>query len=198
MRRTILAPAVAAMIAAGLALPAVAGSPAPPPAEPPVAAPPPAPAPMPAMRDWTGAYGGVSLGWGDLGGGVSGNGAVGGLHLGYLQDFGGFAVGGEASLGAARIDVNTGGRLEQLHRLGLRAGPTFGDAFVYVSGGAAQGRISGTGSDTGWFAGIGGEVAMDSNWSIGAEVTHHRFNDFNNTGVRVSPTTVQARVSFRF
>ena len=194
MTRKLLAIALSMAVAA----PALAGSPTPPMEEPPVAAPPAATPPIPVSRDWTGAYVGGRLGFGDLGSGVSGSGAIGGLHAGYLYDFGGFAAGVEGSYDAARISVNLGGRLQEVGRLGLRAGPTFGDVFVYGAAGAARAQVSTVGSDTGWYGGIGAEVAIDRNWSVGGELLHHRFRNFNGTGVNVDANTLQARVSFRF
>lgn len=190
---------LALALSMAVATPALAGSPTPPLAEPPVAAPPAAvPPPMPAGRDWTGGYLGARLGFGDLGSGVSGSGAIGGLYAGYLYDFGGFAAGVEAGYDAARINVNLGGRLEEVARIGLRAGPTLGDVFFYGTAGAARAKVSTVGSDSGWYGGLGAEVALDPNWSVGGEFLHHRFRNFNGTGVNVTANTLQARVSFRF
>lgn len=184
-------------LAADVAHAGAVGAPA---AEPTVAAPAPAPAPTP-MRvghAWTGIYGGAQLGWGESGSGASGSGAIGGLHLGYLQDFGGFAAGIEGSYDAARIGTGLGGRLSEVGRLGVRAGVTTPDLFVYATGGAANARIRGLGSETGWFGGIGAEIAVTDQIRVGGEVLHHRFSNFANSGLGVSVNTLQARVSFRF
>lgn len=192
---------LAAVIGLAMGGGALAGSPAPAPADP-VVAPPPAVAPV-MGRDWTGFYGGARLGWGNLGRDVDGDGAIGGLHLGYLQDFGGFALGVEGGYDAARIsataeDGSDVGRLNEVWRLGARAGVTTGDIFAYGVAGAARARIGGVGSENGWYGGVGLEYAFDDNWRIGGEILHHRFSDFAGSGLGVSANTLQGRVSFRF
>ena len=186
-----------------LAMPAFAGSPAPAPMEPTVAAP--APAPMMAARDWTGFYAGGQLGYVDLGRNVGGDGALGGLHAGYLHDFGnGFAAGIDGSYNWGRsVDVTVDGTpanvsLSQVARLGARAGVTTGDFFVYGTVGAARARVPALGNETGPYGGIGLEYALTDNLRLGGEVLYHRFNSFGGSPLDVSATTAQARVSFRF
>ena len=191
---------LSATIAAG---PAFAGGLAPVAPEPAPLAPAPYQAPA---RDWTGAYLGGQLGYGSLGGDVSGSGAIGGLFGGYTHDFGGWALGGELGYDRANIDVSAGGapigKLRDVTRLKLRAGPTFGDTFVYGTVGGVHARLSQPGggslSDTGWLAGVGVEHALNRNWSIGGEVLHHRIGNFDGTGLSVRPTTAQLRATFRF
>ncbi|MDR5653391.1 outer membrane protein [Ruixingdingia sedimenti] len=186
------------LISAALAAPAFAGGPVAPVAEPTVAVPLP-PAPM-LDRNWTGGYVGAQLGYGDIGGDVEGDGAVGGLFGGYTYDFGRWALGGELSYDRANIDIGVG-EAKDLARLKLRAGPTFGDWFLYGTVGAAHAKVDVGGTDfkdNGWLVGIGAEYALTDNWSVGGELLHHRFKDFDGTGLDVKPTTLQARVAFRF
>ena len=109
--------AVGALVAGA----AHAGGIAPAPSEPLVMA----PAPMMASTDWTGAYGGLSLGYGavDQDGidslededesfagvdfDIDGDGAIGGVFAGYQYDFGSFVVGVEADLNAANLDFDS-------------------------------------------------------------------------------------------
>ncbi len=187
--------ALAAGLATAMTGAAFAGSPAAPLAEP-VIAPPPA---APVARNWTGFYGGARLGFGDLGRDVSGSGAIGGLHLGYLQDFGGFAAGVEAGFDLGDIDVDgTPFTADRVGRLGVRGGVTTGDIFAYGVAGGVRARVDGLGTDNGWYGGLGIEYALDDNWRVGGEVLHHRFSNFANSGLGVSVNTLQARVSFRF
>jgi outer membrane immunogenic protein len=194
--------ATAFLAAMAMAAPAFAGTLGEPPVEPVIAAPA-APAPVIAARDWTGAYVGGRLGWGDLGRDVDGDGAIGGLFAGYLFDFGGFAAGVEAGYDAARINVddsdgNRIGRLTEVGRLMVRGGPTIDNLFVYGTAGVARAHVSNVGSDNGWAAGIGAEFDLGGGWSVGGEVLHHRFDDFRGSGLDVRANTFQARAAFRF
>lgn len=189
--------------ALALPMPALAGSIAQAPAEPQVAA----PAPMMTMaRDWTGFYGGGQLGYVDLGSDVRGDGALGGLHLGYLQDFGnGFAAGVEGSYNWANgVSISSGGvstgtSLSQVARLGARAGVITNDFFIYGTAGAARARVPALGNDTGPFGGVGVEYALTDNLRIGGEILYHDFgSNFAGSGLGASATSAQARVSFRF
>ena len=199
MKRILAGVGLAALALGTVSLGAAqAGAPGAPLAEPSVAQPAPMAPPAARAHDWTGFYGGARLGWGETSSGASGSGAIGGLHLGYLQDFGGFAAGVEGSYDAARIGTGLGGRINQVGRLGARAGVTAGDVFVYGAAGAARARVQTIGSDTGWYGGIGAEVAITDQLRVGGELLHHRFRNFNGSGVNVSANTIQARMSFRF
>jgi opacity protein-like surface antigen len=192
---------IGAAAALGMAMggTALAGSPVTPAAEP-VVAPPVMAAALPS--DWTGFYGGARFGYGDLGRDVSGDGIIGGLYLGYLYDFGGYALGVEGGYDAADIDVESGGAtvgsLDEVLRLGVRGGVTTGDIFAYGTAGIARARVGGIGSENGWYGGLGLEYALDANWRIGGEVLYHSFDDFAGSGVDGSLTTLQARLSYRF
>jgi len=165
------------------------------------------PAPMVPMArstpDWTGFYVGGQLGFGRLSGAVSGDGGIGGLHAGYNLDFGNFVAGAEVNYDRARLNVDGGGRIDEVARLKLRAGPKLGNAFLYGTAGIASARTAGIGGvadgrDNGLMAGIGMDYAIGNNWSVGGEVLHHRFRNVNGSGANVGATTAQARVSFRF
>jgi outer membrane immunogenic protein len=212
IRRYLAAGVAAAALAFGGV--ASAGTLAAPVTEPVVAA----PAPVVAMRDpWTGPYVGAQLGWGELGLRFRGepgfidpgadvarltrSGWLGGLHIGYLQGFGNWAAGIEGSYDHARIRLPGGARVSSVAALKLRAGPTFDNFFLYGTVGVSNIRLRGGGessSDSGWLAGIGGEVRLDDNWRVGAEILQHRIRNFDSSGVRVRLTTAQLRVSYRF
>ena len=181
-----------------MALPLQAGTIGAAPAEPVIQEPAPQTMPPSFTRDWTGAYGGLRLGFGETGRTASGDGAIGGLHLGYLQDFGGFAAGVEGSFDVTGISTGVAGDLQQVARLGARGGVTTGDLFFFGTAGGAQARVGGLGNDTGWFGGVGVEYALDDNWRLGGEVLYHDFGNFNGSGNNVSATTAQLRATFRF
>ncbi|TDL83718.1 porin family protein [Palleronia sediminis] len=156
--------------------------------------------------DFTGFYGGASLGFGqgelDTAGDTEGEGAIGGLFAGYDRDFGNYVMGIELDLNAADIDLGNAGSIDQVHRLKLRAGYDGGGrTLVYGTGGVAYAKadVSGTDfEDNGWVLGAGVEHALRDNVTIGGEVLYHQFDDFDDTGIDADATTVQARVTFRF
>lgn len=196
----ILSAAVAGMI---VALPAFAGGLSAPVEEPVVyaeAAPVVAPS-----ADWAGGYVGAQIGYGDVnsgGAGLDGNGAIGGVHAGYLMDFGQFVTGAELSYDASNIDLGVGGdSLDSVARLKLIAGADLGRTMVYGSAGVARASatVAGAGlSDNGYFVGVGADYALTDQWTVGGEVLAHQFNDFAGTGVKIKATTVQAKVAYRF
>ena len=195
--------AIALGLGAMMALPVHAGSPAPAPAEPVVAEPTMTPAPM--GRDWTGFYLGGRAGYADIGRDLGGDGFLGGLQAGYLQDFGnGFAAGPEISYDRGNVGLTAGGvdlpvGVREVLRVGGRAGVTTGDFFIYGAAGAARARVgNGIGSETGPFGGIGVDYMLTDNIILGGDILYHRFSNFGTTPFGVSATTAQARVSFRF
>jgi len=166
-----------------------------------------APAPIVARPDgdWGGFYAGAQLGWGNVysdGAGLGGNGAIGGVFGGYRYDFGRAVVGAEIDYSAANIDLAAGDNsLDSVARLKLQAGYDLGRALVYVTAGGARAETTLGGdsvSDSGWFAGLGMDYNLSDTWSVGGEVLTHRFDDFDNSGIDVKATTVQARVAYRF
>lgn len=189
---------LAAIGAALIAAPALAGSPTPPPADPVIA-----PAPVvPAGTDWTGAYGSLNLGYADVSTSgaatLSGDGMIGGLSLGYDYDFGNVVLGAGLDYDLADIDVGGADTLESVARLKLRAGYDMGRGLLYATGGAARATLANLGDDTGYFAGVGYEHLITDNVSVGGEVLYHAFDDFNGSGIDVEATTVAAKVNFRF
>lgn len=181
-----------------LAAPAVAGNITPVYADPVIQAPQVFAAPG---VDWTGAYVGVQLGYGDLD--VSGgsaddeNGLLGGVHAGYDYDFGTFVLGVVGDYNFADTEVDGA----SMARLRARAGTELGNGLLYATGGVAFGKaeISGVDrSDAGWVAGIGYDHMVTENVSVGAEVLYHQFDDFDNSGLDINLTSFQAKLSYRF
>ncbi|WP_424974540.1 outer membrane protein [Dinoroseobacter sp. S124A] len=170
--------------------------------EDPVIAPPPAPPVIvPAGADWTGFYGGVQLGYGDVdssASGVDGDGAIGGLILGYDYDFGSYVLGAGLDYDIADIDLGSAATLEDVLRLKLRAGVEAGPALIYATGGYARAGTDNLGSDDGYFIGAGVDYPITEAWTLGGELLYHEFDDFDGSGVDVDATTLQARLSFRF
>ncbi|WP_299370025.1 outer membrane beta-barrel protein [uncultured Tateyamaria sp.] len=167
---------------------------APPPAQPL----PPAPASAPG-GDWTGAYGGVQLGYGDVNGSgaADGDDVLGGVHLGYDYDFGTFVLGGEVDYDFADIDLNGAASVDSVARLKLRAGYDFGRTLGYVSAGLAEVDTS-IGSESGSYFGIGVTHRITDRYTLGAELLEHSFDDIGGSGVDADATTLTIRGSIRF
>lgn len=170
-------------------------------------------APAPVGYDWTGAYGGVQLEYGDVtvdttaGAPVAdGDGALYGVFGGYRYDLGNFVVGAELDLNFADIDLNdatgaTIGSLDSVHRLGVEAGYDAGPALIYGTAGVAQASATIGGADfqdNGYFYGAGIDYLLTDQVTIGAEVLQHEFEDFDSLGLDVSATTFGINAAFRF
>ena len=149
--------------------------------------------------DWTGAYGGLQLGYADVdgSGAADGNDALYGLHAGYRYDFGTFVLGGEVDYDFADIDLNGAATVDSVARLKVNAGYDFGPALGYVTAGVAEVDTS-LGSDTGEFYGIGVAYQVNERYTLGAELLEHKFDDIGGTGVEADATTLTVRGSIRF
>ena len=172
-------------------------------------------------RDWTGPYVGLNGTYigvnnrdrGNFGGSGPGIGA----HAGYNFDFGGFVLGAEAewdfyndvTLDELGDRFPTAGEVENMGRLKARAGVPIGnDLLAYGLAGVAHMRTSDIGNNTGWVVGAGAEYMVTNDFSVGAEVAYHRFDDVSVDGGGDVPaggadydfeaTTVSVRGSFRF
>lgn len=155
------------------------------------------------QRDWTGAYAGASLGYGDADLQIvepldlDASGAIGGVFAGYQHDFGSFVLGAELDANLANFEVDVDEvdlygvdiSMDRLHRLKVRAGYDAGRALVYGVAGAAYGNLhvevddldslSGEddGNDWGYVIGAGAEVLVSERVSLGGEVLYHKFDE---------------------
>jgi opacity protein-like surface antigen len=191
---------IAAFGATVIAAPAFAGSAAPAAMEPMIEAP--APVAMTMGRDWTGGYGGLQLGYADVGTDSTavpgGDDVIGGLTGGYDWDFGNFVLGVGVDADIADIDVGGGLTLERVYRLKARGGYDLGNGLLYATAGGAGADVDGLGYDTGYFVGAGYEHMVTDTVSLGGEVLYHEFSDFKDSGVDVDATTFQIRANYRF
>ncbi len=199
MKPYLLRTGLAAGFATALSLPALAGTLDAPAADP---LPPTAPAPVAVQSfggDWTGAYAGVQLGYGDVNGtgAADGEDILGGVHVGYDYDFGTFVLGGELDYDFADIDLNGAATVDSVARLKLKAGYDFGRTLGYFTAGVADVDTS-LGSETGEFYGIGAAYQINDSYTVGAELLEHNFDDINGTGVDADATTLTVRGSIRF
>lgn len=209
---------IAGALLAACAAPALAGSLGPAIAEGPVVAPAPVVVVPQAIAggDWTGFYIGGQLSYGRLdydlddgdGGDADFDGPAGGLHAGYMHDFGHFVLGGEVAYDRADLDDDEAGpgfgaELEGVGRVGLRLGYDAGRVLPYATLGYATARFSenlaATGEDDadGTYVGGGVEYAVTDRFRVAGEVLRHEF-DLDVDGLDTSLTTVGIRASYRF
>lgn len=160
--------------------------------------------PVPAATDWTGAYGGLNLGYGDVDTnvGASGDDMTYGFHAGYDYDFGNFVLGGEFEYDKADIDLalangTVAANVDSVTRLKLRGGYDLGRTLVYATAGVAQVDTS-LGDENGEFFGLGMAYKVTEQFTVGAEVLEHRFDEINGSAVDADATTFNLRGSFRF
>ncbi|MBL4917547.1 outer membrane protein [Szabonella alba] len=162
-------------------------------------------APAAPNGEWTGLYAGAQLGYGDIDSdvaGLDGNGAIGGVHMGYRHDWGQFVGGIELAHDRSNIDLADGaGDLDHMTTLKLQGGYDLGRTLIYANLGAAHAKVSGVGgsaSDNGWLVGVGVDYQLTDTWTLGGELNHSRFNNFDDSGIDVKGTTAQLRASYRF
>lgn len=156
--------------------------------------------------DWTGFYGGASLGYADVGSTgdvLNGDGFIGGVLAGYRMDWGQWVGGLEADYDWSGIDLgeNDAGSLDAVGRIKLQVGYDLGQTLIYATGGWAYGDATvgaDSRSDWGWLAGIGVDYQLADNWVVGGEVLYHEFDNFDDTGVDIDATTIKARIAYRF
>ncbi|UWR27788.1 porin [Sulfitobacter sp. S223] len=156
-------------------------------------------APVEVGTDWTGAYGGLNLGYADIDGDgdADGDDATYGVHLGYDYDFGRYVVGGELEYDKTDIDLGGAADVDSVTRLKLRGGYDLGRTLVYATAGAARVDTS-LGKDTGEFVGVGVAYQVTDRFTVGGELLEHRFDDIGGSGVDADATTFNLRGSFRF
>jgi len=193
-----------------LSAPAFAGGLAAPAPEPAVAVPVVVPTVRPSA-DWTGFYGGVHLGYGDIlvthndGADIDaeGNDTLYGVHAGYMYDLGNIVLGGElAWTDLSGIALTRNNSAESMLAAKLRVGYDMGRVLPYAVAGMARVEATDSGtsvSDNFSLLGAGVDFAMNDNWRIGAEYNHVKADDFAGTpGVEAEADVVTLRVSFSF
>jgi outer membrane immunogenic protein len=156
--------------------------------------------------DWSGAFVGAQLGYGDVdsnGAGLDGSDWFGGVHAGYRWDLGNWVAGTELSYDVNNIALGAapGDELSDVLALKLQAGRKIGNSLVYGALGAARANVNVGGvelNDNGFVYGLGFDYAVSERFTVGGEVTQHDFNDFDGTTVDVDATTVKAKVGLRF
>lgn len=176
-----------ALTVVGTAAPAFAGSYAPAPVDPVIAAP--APAPM-MSPDWTGAYGGLSLGYGELGKDDTDDAMIYGVQAGYNYDMGKYIVGGELEYAARDMwDHNAADST----RLKGRIGYDLGSTMVYGVVGATMIDQQG-----GYAVGLGAEHMVTDKIGLGAEYLYENIGDFDSGSKDLIGNSIALRANYHF
>ena len=180
MKRTMKLASAAVLASSAFAGAAFAGSLSEPVIEPVMTAPVPAPN---LGGDWTGFYTGLQLGYSeaDTNFGVDGDNGSYGFHAGYNYDFGRFVLGGELDYDKTDIDLDdaagvTQGSIDSVARAKIKGGYDLGNTLIYATGGYARADTS-IGDEDGAFYGIGMDYKITEQYSVGAELLEHKFDD---------------------
>jgi opacity protein-like surface antigen len=169
-------------------------------------APAPIPTPAPIGTDWSGFYGGAQIEFGDAefedAVDDDGDGGLIGVFGGYRYDFGSFVLGGEVDLNAADIELEASDTtIDAVYRVGVEAGYDAGPALIYGTAGYAYAEADSAGTDLeddGYFFGAGIDYLVSEQFTVGAEILQHEFDDFDSTDIDVSVTTFGINAAFRF
>lgn len=202
MKRTMKLASAAFLASTAFAGAAFAGSLSEPVIEPVMTAPVPAPN---LGGDWTGFYTGLQLGYSeaDTNFGVDGDNGSYGFHAGYNYDFGRFVLGGELDYDKTDIDLDdaagvTQGSIDSVARAKIKGGYDLGNTLIYATGGYARADTS-IGDEDGAFYGIGMDYKITEQYSVGAELLEHKFDDVGGvSGADADVTTFNVRGSYRF
>lgn len=174
------------------------------------------------VHNWTGAYAGIGIGYGQgrhtTAAPVPPNlfpdsrGGVGSVLLGYnWQGAGNFVVGGEVMIAGGRMAGTTGcglastctSNIGAMAAARLRLGVAMDRTLAFMTVGVANASVrygisGGGGADSasarvnGWTVGIGLEHAMTNGWNLRGDLEHYRFNTGSFT-FPVIGATIQSR-----
>jgi opacity protein-like surface antigen len=161
----------------------------------------------PVATDWTGAYGGIQLEFGnatiqpgppdpDF------SGSFVGVFAGYRVDLGSIVVGGELDYVTGELTSTSPGSVDDILRAGLEVGYDAGPALFYATAGWATVGLTdpvGSTSNSGAFYGAGVDFMLTDRLFAGVEILHHDFNDVGNPPpADADVTTLGLNVGFRF
>jgi opacity protein-like surface antigen len=154
--------------------------------------------------NWTGPYVGVGIGFAtvdETAPGKSESGVLAGINAGYDYDLGSLVIGAGVDLDFTGSNLGIA-NLDRIWRLKLRTGIKTGSGLFYATGGYANANVSSIADADGYFFGGGYEHRVNQNFSIGAEVLYHKFDNclavIPASDVNIEFVTVQLRGAYRF
>jgi predicted porin len=158
---------------------------------------------MPTTADWGGFYAGAQLGYGNANDAVDDSGVVGGVHGGYLYDFGKYVAGGELAYSGADInDDAQNSKIDSFTDLKFIGGVKQNNWLFYGGLGASyiKGDTAGgvSASDTVPMATLGVRYQVRPNMTVGGAVDYRKGDNFDSTGQDLDLTTVSLTTSFQF
>jgi opacity protein-like surface antigen len=133
-----------------------------------------------------------------------------GIHAGVQRTFGTMTLGAEIDYNTTTVDLEDSGtdiviEMDTLAHLKLRAGTMAGNVFIYGTAGLAYAEmyIEPVGppldlADTAPFYGVGADMMVTQNISVGGEFLLHSFEDMDGSGIDVDFNTAMLRASFHF
>jgi outer membrane immunogenic protein len=158
---------------------------------------------------WSGAYIGASVGYAWLSDANEGlvppledqgdDWNIGG-HVGYLQQFGSFVVGAEGEAQALDITYEVASfiKVNNAYTLKGRAGVAFDRWLITGHLGGSYLTTNVGLHDWGWAGGAGIDYAITDHVILGAQYTHHWFDNFDGTLIDGHVDDVSARISYKF
>lgn len=165
-----------------------------------IQSPEPAPAPVVVQPtfSWTGFYVGGQLGygWANADPGDNDSDVVGGGHVGYNYDMGGWVIGAEADYDFMNQNFGNGVGIDGIARGKLRVGADLGRTLLYGTGGVAYAVGDSSESKVGYAVGAGIDYAATDHVIVGAEYTYNKFSDMD--GVDANVHSITARVGYKF
>ncbi|MBS8225210.1 outer membrane protein [Vannielia litorea] len=201
MRKIMLTSLAPVALTAAFAAPALAGNLEEPVVEEVVTAPAPV---VDYGSDWTGFYGGLSLGTGsgsietDAGDADFDINNSFGAQAGYLWDNGSLVYGGELAYQSLQLDADGAEEDGDVFALKGRIGYDAGQFLPYATAGFANLNVDGESGD-GYVLGAGLEYAATENIRVRGEYLNHQFDDFGDTdGVDVKADTFSIGLNYAF
>ncbi len=161
------------------------------------------------MPDWSGIYGGASLGAGRASWSRSSStSAIGNLFAVYLADMGDYVVGADATFAPAAVFGSFSTANEELRaawaiygRFGVKVdaeGRTLASVGVGPSWVRTRDDAGDTRTSAGVSAGLGLDYLLDESWLLRSGVTYSRFGSVGARGDRVNSVSAHVGAAFRF